>query len=84
MDPVKLKASYGDWLCFWFSIDTQQNLPFGNVEDVRHEVIARLKTIGAGGGLIIEPTHKVQMNTLLENIWALMNYIQQGPYHLFS
>ena len=48
MDPVKLKNEYGKNLCFWGSLDIQQTLPFGTPEQVKAEVITRLKTIGRG------------------------------------
>jgi len=81
MDPEKLKETYGDRLCFWGSIDIQQTMPFGTPEDVKKEVITRLKTIGSCGGLLIGPTHNLQLDTPLENFWALVNTIQQTPYH---
>jgi len=80
MDPLQLKESYGDRLCFWGSIDIQHTLPFGSVDDVRTEVICRLKTLGKGGGLIIGPTHNIQLDTPLENFWALWNSIRETPY----
>jgi hypothetical protein len=40
------------------------------------EFAARLETIGRGGGLIIGPTHHVQLDTPLENFWALVEAIQ--------
>lgn len=80
MDPAELKRLYGDRLCFWGSIDEQQTLPFGSPEQVRDEVITRLKTIGKGGGLIIGPTHHLQLDTPLENFWALVDTITATPY----
>ncbi len=80
MDPVRLKKEYGDRLCFWGSIDEQHTLPFGSPVDVRDEVITRLKTIGKEGGLIIGPTHHVQLDTPLDNFWAMVNTITQTPY----
>jgi uroporphyrinogen decarboxylase len=84
MDPVKIKESYGDRLCFWGSIDIQHTLPFGTVEQVRDEVITRLKTLGKGGGLIIGPTHNIQLDTPLENFWMLWNTIHETPYQIFK
>lgn len=52
------------------SIDQQHTLPFGKPDDVRREVRTRLDTIGKGGGLIIGPTHHVQLDTPMENFWA--------------
>jgi uroporphyrinogen decarboxylase len=80
MDPAKLKRQYGDKLCFWGAIDEQHTLPFGTPEIVRAEVARRLATIGAGGGLILAPTHHVQLDTPLENFWAMVHAItNQAP-----
>ena len=84
MDPEKLKADFGDRLCFWGSVDIQQTMPFGTPEEVKKEVITRLTTIGRGGGLLIGPTHNLQLDTPLENFWAMVDTIQQTPYHSIS
>lgn len=81
MEPRKLKHEYGHRLCFWGSIDIQHTMPFGTPEDVKNEVLERLKTIGKDGGLIIGPTHNLQLDTPLENFWALVRTIQQATYH---
>jgi uroporphyrinogen-III decarboxylase len=75
MDPVQLKKSFGDRLCFWGSIDEQYTLPFGTPEQVRQEVLTRLSTLGKNGGLILGPTHHVQLDTPMENFWAMINTI---------
>ena len=80
MDPAMIKQQFGDKLCFWGSIDEQHTLPFGTSEAVRDEVRQRLATIGAGGGLILGPTHHVQLDTPLENFWAMVNTITGTPY----
>jgi uroporphyrinogen decarboxylase len=80
MDPALLKQEYGDRLCFWGSIDEQHTLPFGSPEDVRAEVHTRLKTLGRNGGLIMGPTHHVQLDTPMENFWAMVNTIRETPY----
>jgi uroporphyrinogen decarboxylase len=80
MDPEKVKKEFGDRLCFWGSIDEQHTLPFGTPADVEQEVIARLRTLGKNGGLIIGPTHHVQLDTPLENFWAMVNTITSTPY----
>ena len=76
MDPAVLKKKWGDKLCFWGTIDEQRTLPFGTPDDVRREVLTRLETVGKGGGLIIGPTHHVQLDTPLENFWAMVETIQ--------
>ncbi len=77
MDPAELKRHYGRNLCFWGTIDEQGTLPFGTPVDVRDEVLARLQTIGQDGGLIIGPTHHVQLDTPMENFWAMVDTITQ-------
>jgi len=80
MDPEKLKREYGRQLCFWGTIDIQQTLPFGTPDDVKAEVLARLRTVGANGGLILGPTHNVQLDTPMENFLALVKTITEMPY----
>ena len=80
MDPVRLKREYGDRLCFWGSIDEQHTLPFGSAADVRAEVHARIETLGRHGGLILGPTHHVQLDTPMHNFWAMINTITATPY----
>jgi uroporphyrinogen-III decarboxylase len=42
---------------------------------VREQVLERLETVGYDGGLIISPTHHVQLDTPLENFWAMVHAI---------
>jgi len=80
MDPAELKREFGDRLCFWGSVDVQHTLPFGTPTKVRDEVLERLRTIGKDGGLIVGPTHYVQLDTPLENFWAMIETITGTPY----
>lgn len=80
MDPAKLKKDFGDKLCFWGTIDEQHTLPFGKPEEVKAEVHHRLRTIGKNGGLIIGPTHHLQLDTPMENFWALVKTVTQTKY----
>jgi uroporphyrinogen decarboxylase len=81
MDPAEMKKQYGEELCFWGSVDEQYTLPFGTPAEVEREVITRLQTLGENGGLIIGPTHHVQLDTPLENFWAMVHTITRTPYH---
>lgn len=83
MDPARLKADFGDRLCFWGALDIQETLPFGTPADVRAEVLERLRTMGKGGGLIIGPSHYVQLDTPLENFWTMVNTVTGTPYGAF-
>jgi uroporphyrinogen decarboxylase len=80
MDPAWLKQEYGDRLCFWGTIDEQHTLPFGSADDVRAKVHARLQTVGRNGGLILGPTHNVQLDTPMENFRAMVDTITHTPY----
>ena len=80
MDPAEIGKQFGDQLCFWGSIDEQHSLPFGTPESVRAEVLTRLDTLGKNGGLILGPTHHVQLDTPLENFWAMVNTITDTAY----
>jgi uroporphyrinogen decarboxylase len=75
MDPARLKAEFGDRLCFWGTIDEQHTLPFGTPADVAAEVRSRIETVGRSGGLILGPTHHVQLDTPMENFWAMVDAI---------
>jgi uroporphyrinogen decarboxylase len=79
MDPAELKRLYGDKLCFWGTIDEQETLPFGTPESVREEVLLRLNTVAKGGGAILGPTHHVQLDTPMENFWAMVDTITNTP-----
>jgi uroporphyrinogen decarboxylase len=80
MDPALLKRKFGDKLCFWGTIDEQHTLPFGTVDDVIGEVKNRVDTIGKNGGLIIGPTHHVQLDTPMENFQAMVETIKNYGY----
>ena len=79
IDPAKIKQEFGDKLCFWGTIDEQHTLPFGSAADVENEVKERLATIGKNGGLILGPTHHVQLDTPMENFRAMVNTIINSP-----
>ena len=75
MDPAEIDRLYGDRLCFWGTLDEQHTLPFGTPGDVRSEVQSRLETVGRNGGLILGPTHHVQLDTPMENFQAMVDTI---------
>jgi uroporphyrinogen decarboxylase len=79
MDPVEIKKKFGDKLCLWGTIDEQNTLPFTDPETVRNEVSERIRTIGKDGGLILSPTHNIQLDTPIENFLAMIEAIRQ-PY----
>ena len=80
MDRAEIKRDFGDKLCFWGSIDEHYSLPFGSPEEIRREVKERLTTMGKKGGLILAPTHHVQLDTPMENFLAMQQTITQTAY----
>ncbi|MFH1084726.1 MAG: uroporphyrinogen decarboxylase family protein [Chloroflexota bacterium] len=65
-----LQRDFGRDLCFSGTMCVQTILPFGTAADVEREVRWRLELF-AQGGLILGPTHAVQVLTPIENILAM-------------
>ena len=71
MDPIALKARYGERLCFQGGVSVQRTLPFGTPRQVREEVEHLVSTLGRNGGYILGPSHAIQAGTPPENIFAM-------------
>jgi uroporphyrinogen decarboxylase len=81
MDPAELKKKFGKKLTLWGTIDNQETMPFGSVEDVIEETKLRLKTVAPGGGLLLGPSHNVQPQVPIENIMAFYETVKKfGTY----
>lgn len=78
MNPSDLKRKFGDNLSFMGTMDVQNTLPFGSVDDVRKEVEERVRVVGKDGGLILAPTHHVQLDTPIENLLAMLETANPG------
>jgi len=70
MDIAHLKEHFGDRLAFCGSMCVQSVLPFGTTADVEGEVRRRLELF-PDGGLLLGPTHAIQVGTPIENILAM-------------
>jgi uroporphyrinogen decarboxylase len=81
LDPAEVKRRFGDSLAFWGAMGTQTTMPFGSPEEVARVVRERIETIGAGGGLVLAPTHVLQPDVSWENILAFFDAIDRyGRY----
>jgi uroporphyrinogen decarboxylase len=81
MDPFSLKKTYGERLSFWGTLGTQSTLPFGTPDDVRRDIRLRCEIVGAGGGLLIAPTHMVEPEVPWENLVAFVEAVKEyGRY----
>ncbi|UCD29008.1 MAG: hypothetical protein JSV03_00555 [Planctomycetota bacterium] len=74
MDIEGLHRDFYKKIAFCGSISVQHTLPFGTVEEVVREVELR-KKLFRDGGMIIAPTHNIQVGTPVENIEALYRAI---------
>ncbi|HEY3325238.1 MAG TPA: uroporphyrinogen decarboxylase family protein [Planctomycetota bacterium] len=71
MSPERLKADFGEKLCFHGGIDMQNLLPRGTPEEICAEVQRYCQTLGKGGGYILGPAHLFQPDVPPENIVAV-------------
>jgi uroporphyrinogen decarboxylase len=76
MERERLVAEFGDRVIFHGSIDNQQTLAFGSVDDVVREVRESIQ-IYAGARWICAPCHNLQPITPTENIRALYETIER-------
>ena len=79
MDPALIKRKYGKDLCFWGGgVDTQSTLPFGTVQDIKHEVRERIDLLSAGGGFVFGTIHNIQPDIPPEKILAVFDTANSG------
>jgi uroporphyrinogen decarboxylase len=71
MEPERLKAEFGERICFWGGINTQRILPFGTAEEVAAETRRIIDVLGRGGGYILNSVHNIQAEVPPENIVAM-------------
>ena len=74
MSPEIMKRQFGDMLCFHGGISVQSTLPYGTPDDVKNEIVERIKVLGRDGGYILAPSHAIQAGTPVENVKALLAY----------
>ena len=70
MDVRSLAGEFGGKLAFCGTMDVQGFMPSATVDEVRREVALR-QELFPDGGLIIGPSHNIQVDTPLENIVSL-------------
>jgi uroporphyrinogen decarboxylase len=81
MDFKELKREFGKDICFHGSMDIQQTIPFGTVQDIRNEVKDRMEAGKPHGGFIICTAHNIQADTPVKNVLALFEaYLEYGRY----
>lgn len=73
MDIHALKREFGHDLTFCGGLRTQDLLPRGTPDEIRREVRKLKRTMGDGGGYILEPGITVQADVPLPNIVAAID-----------
>ncbi len=74
-DLPKMKALYGEKLCFHGGIDNQHVLPYGTMDELKKEVYDCMDALFSDGtGYILAPCHNVQANTSVEKIVNMYKY----------
>ncbi|MBW2123761.1 MAG: hypothetical protein JRH07_18230 [Deltaproteobacteria bacterium] len=81
MDLAFLKREYGDRLSFWGGVGIQKTMPFGTVAEVREAVRWTIDTLGAGGGLLIAPTHTLMPDVPWENVVAFFEAVDEFGWY---
>ena len=80
MDPAKIKSLYGESLTFHGTISVQDTIPNGTVDDVKNEVIERIKTVGYNGGFIVSPENSIPYDASVENVLAMYEAVVEFDY----
>jgi len=81
MEPERLKAAYGDRLCFHGGFDTQQVLPFGSKEEICLEIARVMDAMKPGGGYIFSAAHNIQDDVPAANVVTLFREARRlGSY----
>jgi uroporphyrinogen decarboxylase len=81
MDPAELKREFGGRVTFHGAIDVQHTLPFGTPDEVREEVLERLRTLGPGGGFILNNSHTLLPAFPLANILTMYETAYRAGWH---
>lgn len=80
-DPEMLKRRFGKQLAFYSNLCNQTTLPHGTPDQVREDVIRKLRALSPGGGYIMSGGHNIQADVPPENILALFDTaFQCGQY----
>jgi len=77
MNPEELSKRFGKELTFFGGISTQNTLPFKTPQEVRNEIIDRIRVLGKNDGYIISPSHEVTSDCKPENFLMLVSTIDK-------
>ncbi len=72
MDHDRIKQEFGRDLAFQGGMSVQTALPRGTADEVRGQVKRLFETMKPDGGFIAGTSHKIQADTPVENVLALI------------
>jgi uroporphyrinogen decarboxylase len=72
-DPEDLKKRFGTQLAFYSNLRNQTSLPHGAPEEVRQDVIRKIRALAPGGGYVMSGGHNIQPDVPADNIVALFD-----------
>jgi len=82
-NPAAKKRLLGKEMFFYGGIDVQETLPWGNMDQVRAEVRARIWEMGKGGGYLLSSSHRLEHDVPTENVLAMIDEARKyGTYPL--
>lgn len=78
MEPNRLKREFGRHVTFWGGgVDTRHVLNRGTPEDVRSDVLQRLRILAPGGGFVFNTIHNILPDVPPENIVAMYDAVEE-------
>ena len=80
MSPEGLKKDFGKMICFSGALDEELLLRQGTPQSVREGVKELLDTMAPGGGFILGPSHKLKVETPVENVIAMYEAAKEWRY----
>ncbi|PRY99983.1 uroporphyrinogen decarboxylase [Marinilabilia salmonicolor] len=83
MNPLGLKKDFGRMITFSGGLDEELLLRKSTPDHVREGVRELIDTMAPGGGFIIGPSHKIKVETPVENVLAMYEAVKEysGQYH---
>ncbi len=80
MQPDGLKADFGNYITFCGALDEELLLRQGTPTQVKEGVKQLLDTMAPGGGFILGPSHKLKVETPVENVLAMYEAAKEWKY----
>jgi len=77
MEPERLKADFGERLCFHGGFDTQNVLPFGTRDEIYAEVERVMLALKPRGGYTFSAGHNIQSDVPAENVMMMYQAAQE-------